>query len=227
MSDLEQVHDRKDAASDEHCLDRRLGVAGEEGGEPTVAQDHHHRAVVDVALGERRGRIGLGGIEDLDRRRGIEREDRAGSRERAGQDRLGGSIGEQAVMRRVLEPDPGVKERADLESVEGVDQPRDVVLVWVAEHHHADPSRVERQVRTNPTQRELRIGTAVDEHGRAGRRLDQDRVALADVEDGDVEPTVGPRRDGDGDEHDQEPSANGEGPQDASRDRREGPAGGS
>ena len=109
------------------------------------------------------------------------------------------ALGKQMVMGRGSRRRPGMKKVADLESAEGLDKPRNVVLVRVAEHDDIDPSRMERQVRTDPTQRELRIRTAVDEHRRAARRLHQDRVSLADVEDGHVQEPVGPRRDRDDD----------------------------
>ena len=75
-----------------------------------------------------------------------------------------------------------MEHRADPEAVEHVDEPGDVVLVRVAEHEQVDAAGEERQVRADPAQRELGIRAAVDEHRRAARRLDQDRVALADVE---------------------------------------------
>ena len=220
MPDLEQVDDRHDRAGDERSLDGRLGVAGEKGRKAAVAQDHHDRAVVDVALGKRRNGVRIGRVQDLEGRGGIQGVGlpRAGKRDI--QRRLRGCVGKQVVMRGVLEGDPRVKEGADLESVEGLDQPRNVVLVRVAEHHEVNASRVERQICTDSTQGDLWIRTAVDEHRRAGRRLDQDRVALADVEDGHVQEPVGPRRDGDDDQHDQEPAADGQRPEDASSDIR-------
>jgi hypothetical protein len=58
VSDFQQVDARHDAAGQEGRFDRRLGVAGEQGGEAAVAQDEHHRTVVDVALGQRSRGIG-------------------------------------------------------------------------------------------------------------------------------------------------------------------------
>ena len=93
MADLEQVHDRHDSASDEHCLDRRFGVAGEEGHKAAVAQDHHHRAVVNVALGKRRNGVRTGGVDDLEGRGGIQGEGLLRAGKRHIQRRFGGRVG--------------------------------------------------------------------------------------------------------------------------------------
>lgn len=58
MANLEQVDIRHQAAPQQQRLDRRLGVAGQQGSEAAVAEEQHHRAVVDVALRKRRRRIG-------------------------------------------------------------------------------------------------------------------------------------------------------------------------
>ena len=96
---------------------------------------------------------------------------------------------------------PAWSTRSDPESIEDVDQPGDVVLVRVAQHEQVDAPREERQVRADAAQRELRVRTAVDQHRRAVRRLDEDRVALADVEHGQVEAPVRARRDRDREQH--------------------------
>ena len=57
-----------------------------------------------------------------------------------------------------------------------------------------DAAGEEGQVGAEAAERELRVRPAVDEHGGAARRLDQDRVALADVEHRDVQAAIGPRR---------------------------------
>jgi hypothetical protein len=66
VSDLEEVDRRKQAALEQRRLDRRLGVAGEQRAEPAVAEHHHDRPVVDVALRQRRGRIGPCRVDDID-----------------------------------------------------------------------------------------------------------------------------------------------------------------
>jgi hypothetical protein len=58
VADLEHV-DRADlAARDERRLDRHLRIPSEQCAEPTVPKLDHHRAVVDVAVGQGSGRVG-------------------------------------------------------------------------------------------------------------------------------------------------------------------------
>ena len=200
MADLQDIDLEQEPAIDEHPFHRCLGVSREEGTEPSVAKDHHDRAVVDVALGQGCRRIGVAGVENLDPRQGVERERCALSGEGDVEHRLGWRFVQEMVVRWILECDPGMQERPDSKAVEHVDEPGDVVLVRVAQHQHVDPPREERQVRPEPTQREPGVGPAVDQHRGAARRLHQDRVALSDVEHGQVQATIGPGRDGNGEE---------------------------
>ena len=63
--------------------------------------------------------------------------------------------------------------------------------------HHIDPAVPERHHLAEAPQRQVRIGAAVDEQPSPGWRRDEDRVALPDVERGDVQPAVGPAEEGD------------------------------
>jgi hypothetical protein len=137
VADLQQVDRPKSAAGDERRLDRRFGITGEKRGEPAVAQEQDHRTVVDVAFGQRRGRVGRGRVNHLERGCLVEREHVAGASE-VDRDRGAGGIGQQAVVGRVLEVDAGVDQEADAEAIEHVDQPGDVVLVRMAEHQQVD-----------------------------------------------------------------------------------------
>jgi hypothetical protein len=58
MADLQHVDGRHELPAQQRCLDRSLGVPGEQRAEGAVAQDEHDGAVVDVAVGERRADIG-------------------------------------------------------------------------------------------------------------------------------------------------------------------------
>jgi hypothetical protein len=82
-------------------------------------------------------------------------------------------------------------------SVEHVDEPGHVVLVGVAHDEDVDATGEERSIGPDAPQRQLGIRPAVDEHRCSVRRLDEDRVALPDVENGQVELTVRPLRDRD------------------------------
>ena len=197
VTDLQEVDRVQQATRDESGFDRCLGIASQEGAELAERELEDDRSVVDVPFGQGSRRIGLRWIQDADRCRGIQSHllPCAGEMD---WDVGGLRIAEKAGVRGILEADPRVQHRTDPEAVEHLHQPGDVVLVRMAEHEQIDSARVERQVRADPTQRELGIGTAVDEHRRAARRLDEDRVALADVEHGDMQHSV--RAVGDGDD---------------------------
>jgi hypothetical protein len=74
VADLEHVDGVQEPAIGEACLDGSLRVAGQQGDESAGAQDGHDRRVVDIAVGQRPGRIGRGRIDDLERRRVIDRQ---------------------------------------------------------------------------------------------------------------------------------------------------------
>ena len=199
MPDLEDIDRWERVPLEERRLDRRLGVAGEERGEAAVFEEEDDRPVVDVAIRQRRRRLVGGRVENADRGRRVERDDLTGASDPQ-PDGVVWRIGQQPVVRRILEWDPGVEDRADREALGDLDEAGHVVLVRVGEDDEIDSPREERQVRADPAERELWIGTSVDEHGRPRRRLDEDRVALANGEDGHVEQAVRPRGDGDREE---------------------------
>ena len=192
MADLQEVDLRQEATFEQQGLDRCFGVARQQSREAAVADHHHDRAVVDVAFRERGGCVGLRGIQDLDRGRRIEEEPLARPCLQDTRRGLQCGIGHEMVVSGVLEPDACMEQRSDPEAGQHVDQAGNVVLMGMAQHQQVDPAREERQPGAEATQRQLRVRAAVDEHDGAARRLDQDRVALADVERRDVQVAVGP-----------------------------------
>lgn len=210
VPDLQHVDGAHPSAGQQPLLDRRLRVAREQGGEPVVAHDQHDRGVVDVVVGERGRRLGGGRVEHLDGGPGTQAEPIARARKPGGHPRPR-RIGEQAIVGRVLVGNAGVEDQADVEAGEHLDEAGHVVLVRVAHDQDVDAARVEGQLGTEPAQRPFRVRPAVDEQPRPARSLDQDRIALADVEDGEVEPAVGA-----GDERDAEQQPGRDG---ADRDR--------
>jgi hypothetical protein len=201
MSDLEDIDDGKDAALDQRRLDRGLGVPGEERREAFVAEHHHDRSVVDVAFRQRGGRVLIGRVQELERRRPIKRDDLARARKHDVRRRPGGRIGQEPLGSRILECDAGMEDSADIEAVEHVDEAGDMILVWVGEHHQVDASCEEGQVRPESAQREPWVWAAVHEHRRAVGRLHEDRVALPDVHHRQVQVTIRTRGDRDREEH--------------------------
>jgi hypothetical protein len=104
--------------------------------------------------------------------------------------------GQYVVMRIAVERSPAVHEQAHLVSAQDLAQPSQVVLVRVGQDHDLHSPLVERQSLADPPQGQFRIHPGVDQGGAPIRRLDQDRVALADVEHGQVQPAIRPGQDG-------------------------------
>jgi len=190
MADLEKIDRRQQVARDQGCLHRCLRIPGQQGREAAMAQQEHDRSVVDVAIRERCCRIRIGGVEHLDRGGCVERHDlpRPSNCQRDGR---ACRIGQQAIVGRIFVGDSGVQDCADAEALDHLQQAGDVVLVRMAEHEQVDATREERQVRAQAPQGELGIRTAVHQHGGARRSLDDDGVALADVEHRHVQPAIG------------------------------------
>ena len=169
MADLQQVDGRQEATLEQPRFDRCLGVAGQQRAELAEPKQHHHRAVVDIALRKRGCCVGIGRVEDFDRRRRIQQEPLA----RPGKQHAGGGlqdgVGHEVIVRRVFEADTGMQQRADSESGKHVDQAGDVVLMGMAQHQQVDSAGKERQVGAQATQGQLGVRAAVDEHGGASR----------------------------------------------------------
>ena len=75
-----------------------------------------------------------------------------------------------------------------------------MILVRVGEDEQVDPAIPRRQSRVERDEQPVRVRPAVDQQATAATALDEDRVALADVEDRHPDAAVGPvrRRDDDG-----------------------------
>ena len=101
-----------------------------------------------------------------------------------------GGIGEEALIRRILDGNAAMQHGSDVEAIEDVNQPGDVILVRVRQDEQVDATREEGEVGAQPPEGELRVRPTVDQHRGAARSLDEDRVALADVEHGQVQTSV-------------------------------------
>ena len=86
--------------------------------------------------------------------------------------------GSRSAHARLVDP-------ADPVPVEEERHPGDVVLVRMGQDEDVDPAVPRRQPAIELDEQPVRIGAAVDEHPSAAAALDEDRVALADVEDRD------------------------------------------
>ena len=190
VSDLQHVDRRQQVAGEQGGLNRRFGIPGEQSRKAAMAQQEHDRSVVDVAVRQRSPSIHLAGIENLDRCGRVKRHHlpRPSNCQR---DRRVCRVGQQAIVGRIFVTESGVQDCADAEALENLQQAGDVVLVWMAQDEQVDASREEGQVRAQPPQRELRVRAAIHKHGCAARSLDQNGVALADIEHGHVQPAIG------------------------------------
>ena len=200
VTDLEHVDLRDRSAREQRALDWCLGVAGQQRREACVREQQDDRAVVDVAVRQWRGRLGCAGVEHRHIGRRVERDALSGAGD---DDRRRGPvrIGQQTLEGWILVANARLEDGADAEAVEHVDQSGDVILVRMGQHQQVDASREERQVRADAAKGQLRIRATVDQHGGAAGCLDQDGVALSDVERGEVQPPVGLRAERDRQQH--------------------------
>jgi len=195
VGDLEQVHARQ-PTPDERRIDVLFHVAGEQEPLAVGRAEQHHRGVVDrLAVIEWRTRNGAG-VRPQDREPdGVEREVVAGhERGRApATDECGGPRlvpGSPPGQPRLVHlPDP-VARQHDRE-------PGDVVLVRVRQDHQVEAPIPRWEALVECLEQSVGIRPAVDDHSSAAIALDEDRVALPDVEhrhpDGAIRP-VGNRK---------------------------------
>jgi hypothetical protein len=222
VSDLEDIDDGEDVAVDQRRLDRGLGVPGQEGVEAAMAEHQDHRPVVDVAFREWCCGVDICRVQDLDRRRPVERDDLSGAGEDEVRARAHRRIGQEPMVSRILVRDAGMEDSSDLKALEHVDEAGDVILVGMTEHHQVDASCEEGQVRAETAQREPWVRAAVDQHRCAVRCLHEDGIALSDIQHRHVQATVGARGDRDGKEQRDEGAAHRFRPEEACHDGRPG-----
>ena len=79
---------------------------------------------------------------------------------------------------------PGSRTRPDAVPVEQQRQPGDVVLVRVAQDQRVDAAVPRRDAPVELDEQAVGIGAAVDQQSASPGALDEDRVALPDVEHG-------------------------------------------
>ena len=200
MGDLQQV-DRWEASSDELGINAFLDVTRkEEPVLPDLAQEHD-RDVVD-----RRPTVGrpLGYAvrvrpedpkSDPVEAQAVARRETAARWATGGQRRCPSSItgARPDHARLVHATDPVARQQCG--------QARNVVLVRVGEHQDVDATIPRRQSLIERDEEASRVGPAVDEEPAAPTTLDEDPVALADVEDHDPHEPVRVMRQRDGQRH--------------------------
>ena len=90
---------------------------------------------------------------------------------------------------------PGLEEAPDAVSADQSDQPSRVILVGMGEHDHVEAPVPGGQPGVQENAQAVGIRPAVDQDPASRRALDEDRVALSDVEEGDPRPAIGTSRD--------------------------------
>jgi len=191
VTDLQDVDRGQHAATEEQGLDGRLGITGEQHPEGAVLEQRDDRGVVDVALGQRPGRVGIGWEEDGQARAGVEGMHLAGASQDGPCAAFRRGQREEARIGRVVVGPPAIEHEAHAVARQRGDEARHVVLVRVGEEHEIDPSLPEGKRLAESLRREIGVRPTVDEQRRPRRGADEDGVALADVEHGHVQPAVG------------------------------------
>jgi hypothetical protein len=163
VADLQHIDRLQQAALGQSRFDRRLGIAGEQRAEGVATKNPYHRRVVDVVVRQRAVRIGLVGVQDRERGALIERQLQAGPRVTQSP----ACERDEARVGRIGERSTGIEHQSDPIATQHLHQSRDVVLVRMREHHDVDAVLKERQRFANPSQRQVRVRAAVDEHGGA------------------------------------------------------------
>jgi hypothetical protein len=183
VRDLEQV-DARQAAIEERRVDALFDVPGEQEPASVRLAQEDDRDVVDRRPCIRRvgGHAARIGPQDLHR-------DFPEAQPRARrQHAVRWSIAEDGAPRRPAGAGPAHARLVDPAhgvALEDPGEPGDVVLVRVGEHDDVEAAVPRGDPLVEGDEDPVRVRAAVHEHPGAGPRLEQDRVPLADVEDGD------------------------------------------
>jgi hypothetical protein len=182
MGDLEEVQ-RRQPVADERRVDRLLDVTREQESLAADGAKEHDRHVVDAgpAVGRlarhlsadrpQDAHVDLVDMQPIARRESVPSRS-PGLREPGDPRRISGT--------RTVHP--GLEDAPDAIAIQEACQTRHVVLVRVSQDDAVEPAIPWRDVRVEGDQQPGRVGPSVDQQTPAARPLDEDRVALADVE---------------------------------------------
>jgi hypothetical protein len=193
MGHLEHV-DMREPARDEDRIDSLLHVAGEQ--EPLRAEraEQHDRHAVDPRPRVGRGARYRGPVRPEHAERDVvERESIARRQEPAAH----APARQRGLERRVPGAGAGHPRLDQPPHPVAFDQQREaahVVLVGVGEDDEVDPAVPRRNPRVQGHEQPIGVRATVHEQPPSPRRLDEDCVALANVEHDDVDAPVRPRR---------------------------------
>ena len=185
VGDLEQV-DARQAAREQRRVDALLDVAREQEPPPVRLAQQHDRDVVDPR--SRCPAARPGPCPDRGHRTVHARPRRAGAGRRLRATPRGGPS--RSTASQAAQPGPGPRmpgsyTRPTRVPLEDPGEARDVVLVGMGEDDDVEAPVPRRDPLVERDEDPVRVGAAVDEHPGAGPGLEQDRVALPDVQHGD------------------------------------------
>jgi len=194
MADFQDIDRTEHSTLDQQGLHRCLRITGEQRAERAELEQGNNRGVVRGTVRQRTCAIGLGRIENLKLGTAAELDDL--TRGRRVQSPIGlapGGINHATMPFSTKRPSAIHKQPHPVTTEDLLHAPK-VILIRVSEDHDVEVTLVEGEVLTNPSKCQVGIDAAVHEYGTAIGCLDQDRVALADIEHGQVQATVRPGR---------------------------------
>ena len=196
MGDFEQVEPAtiRDTGGQQLRIDGFLDVACEQQAACAEVHIQDGRDVVDARTGVGRLERDLPSDRPADVDRGaVQLEVIAGSQPASLEREAIESLVEGGVAgARAARADLG--HRADAVALQEQRQAGDMILVRVGEHHEIESSVPRRQSFIEDDEESIGIGAAVDQHAAAGVPLDQDGIALSDVEDRHPQASIRPGR---------------------------------
>ena len=198
---LEEVHPRQ-SSRQQHRVDFLLDVARQEEPLASIGPEQDNRDVVDRGAPVRRSARNVPGVRPQHRERDLVQAERVAR---------GQPTGVHSAKREVLRPCAVARPRsqharfdhsANPVPIEQCRKAGDVVLVRMTEHDEVDPAVPRRKLAIEGDQEAVGIGSAVNEHAATAVALEQDRVALADIHNRDVDVAVGQPDDNDAEHND-------------------------
>ena len=190
MADLQDIDWTQQRSRREQILHRRLRVPGQQRAEPPDGEQPYHRGVVDVGARKRSGGIGGVRVPDLEGAARVQAEALSCASKPIRSPAFREGQLQEPVIGRVRIRLARIEDRRDPEPAKDLGESADVILVWMGEDHHVDGATPPREGGPELTQRLVGIRARIDEHAAPGRRHHQDAIALADVEEDEVQSPV-------------------------------------
>jgi hypothetical protein len=214
VGDLEHVHHREPAL-DEDRVDVFLDITGKQKPPTLEFTEKDERSVVCLPVVCRRGVEVAGALPAVVRPQDLEcrvvKLDRLARRDALGQKPLCGERGlPRPICGGICRP-ARLEGPADLVALDHGHESGHVVVVRMGQQDRVDPPIPRGNVPVELRGEEVRVWTAIDKDAASEVTLEEDGVALANVQDDDVDAAVGSRSDHRPGEYNQERDA-GEGP---------------